>query len=362
MDWAALSKGVTRGRRKLSDLNQVPANQRQKLARKLKATLDKANAAVQARYQDVELEKMKLIRAASQLVHMAERSEAIAQAKSLQSNWKAAGSLWRSKEQELWNQFRAHLDPLFSELKDQQAGIRAADDERLAVQKALCTELKDILKSKDDLSSLHGKVQGLQDGWKEIEHPDRKLVQSFQNLVDEYEQRVKQAQQQHVEANRERMWLKSALLHELTVTGRTAKGALSKKTETRVTKAWPEDSSNDELESSMDQTCKEMLAGKTNDLTDKEVESMCTQARALCIALEFLAGLPSPDEDRDQRMKYQVDRLAQSMSGEIARQPANEEALESENIWLGLYALPDTEFDSFGKRIKKALSAILETT
>jgi len=362
VDWAALSKGVTRGRRKLSDLNQVPANQRQKLARKLKATLDKANAAMQARYQDVELEKMKLIRAASQLVHMAERTEAIAQAKSLQSNWKAAGSLWRSKEQELWNQFRAHLDPLFSELKDQQAGIRAADDERLAAQKALCTELKDILKSEDDLSSLHGKVQGLQDDWKEIAHPDRKLVQSFQNLVDEYEQRVKQAHQQQVKANRERLWLKSALLHELTVTGKTAKGALSKKTEASVTKAWPGDSSDDEIETSMDQTCKDILAGNTNDLTDKEVDSMRKQARALCIALEFLAGLPSPDEDRDQRMKYQVDRLAQSMSGEIARQPANEEALESEKVWLGLYALPETDFAAFGKRIKKALSAILETT
>ena len=135
---------MTRGRKKLSDLNTVPANQRQKLARKLKATLDKANAAVQERYKLVELEKMKLIRAASQLIHMPERSDAIAQAKSLQSNWKAAGSLWRSKEQELWNQFRAHLDPLFSELKDQQASIRAADDDRLTAQKTLCTELRDI--------------------------------------------------------------------------------------------------------------------------------------------------------------------------------------------------------------------------
>ena len=61
-------------------------------------------------------------------------------------------------------------------------------------------------------------------------------------------------------------------------------------------------------------------------------------------------------------MKYQVDRLAQSMSGEIARQPANEEALESEKIWLGLYALPENDFGVFGKRIKNALSAILETT
>ena len=361
IDWTALSKGVARGRKKLSDLNAVPANQRQKLAKKLKATLDKANAAVQERYKLVELEKMKLIRAASQLIHMPERSDAIAQAKSLQSNWKAAGSLWRSKEQELWNQFRAHLDPLFGELKEQQASIRAADDDRLAAQKTLCNELRDILKSEDDLPALHGKVQGLQDSWKDIEHPDRRLVQTFQTLVEDYEKRVSEAEQQQVKIDRERLWLKSALLHELTVSGRTVKGALSKKTEKRVTGAWPAESSDDILESRMDQTCKEMLAGGSSDLSDDEVENMRTQAHALCIALEFLAGLPSPDEDREQRMKYQVDRLAQSMSGEIARQPASEEALEGEKVWLGLYALPETDFGNFGKRIKRAISTILET-
>ena len=111
----------------------------------------------------------------------------------------------------------------------------------------------------------------------------------------------------------------------------------------------------------MDQTCKDILAGESVKLSDDDIENMRTQARALCIALEFIAGLPSPDEDREQRMKYQVDRLAQSMSGEIARQPASEEALESEKVWLGLYALPETDFGGFGKRIKLALNTILET-
>ncbi len=239
VDWTALGKGLNLGRKKLHDLNNVPANQRQKIARKLKAALDKANAVTQEHYQDVEKEKMKLIRAASQLTHMPERSEAITQAKSLQSNWQAAGSLWRSKEQELWNQFREYLDPLFTELKDQQASERAADGERLAAQKALCNELREILKTEKDLSALHGKVQGLQDGWKDIQHPERKLVQTFQDMVAEYQQKVEKVEQQAVETNRERLWLKSALLHELTVSGRTTKGALSKKTETRATKAWP---------------------------------------------------------------------------------------------------------------------------
>jgi len=360
-DWTALAKGMNRGRKKLHDLNNIPAKQRQKLARKLKTALDKANAAMQANYQLVEMEKMKLIRAASQLIHMPERSEAITLAKSLQSNWKAAGSLWRSKEQELWNLFREHLDPLFEELKEQQATIRAATEENLSAQKALCTGMKEILKSDEDLTALHGKVQGLQDGWKDIEHPDRRLQQSFQTLVDDYQQRVKQGELQQIDADRDRRWLKSALLHELTVSGRTAKGALSKKTEAKVTKTWPTDSSGETLEKTMDLACSELLAGKAVGTDEAEVEDLKTQARMLSIRLEFVAGLPSPDEDRDQRMQYQVDRLADSMSGESVRQPALEEARDAEIVWLGMYALPEAEFKLFGKRIKKALSAIMES-
>jgi len=357
-DLTALGKGLAEGRKKLHDLNGVPARQRQKIARRLKAMLEKANTVMQTHYQAVERDKMKLIRAASQLIHMPERSEAIAQAKSLQSNWKAAGRLWRSKEQELWNQFREHLDPLFEELKERQASAQAADNERLVAQKMLCTELQDILKSEEDLSALHGKVQGLQDSWKDIQYPDRKLLQSFQDMVAKYEQQLKQVQQQRVESNRDRWWLKSALLHELTVSGRTTKGTISKKTEARVKKAWPEDSSDDALENSMDQSYVDILAENVTRLTANEIEDMGAQARTLCIGLEFVAGLPSPDEDRGQRMQYQVDRLAESMSGESVRQPATDEARAAEKIWLGMYALPESDFEAFGKRIKQALSTI----
>jgi len=359
-DWTALGKSMTRGRKKLHDLNNVPAKQRQAFARKLKAALDKGNKVIQDHYQLVEKEKMKLIRSASQLIHMPERSEAIAQAKSLQSNWKAAGSLWRSKEQELWNQFREHLDPLFEELKEQQETIRAADKERLAAQKILCDELKAILKSDSDLSSQHGLVQGLQDSWKDIEHPDRKLVASFQAMVTDYQARVKQNRQKQINADRDRWWLKSALLHELTVSGRTAKGAISKKTRDKVDKTWPDDSSDEGLEVMLDRACRDILTVESAAVVTDDVEDLKSTARLLCIRLEFVAGLQSPDEDRDQRMQYQVDRLAESMSGESARQPAKEEARDSEKIWLGMYALPESEFKTFGKRVQLALTTIME--
>jgi exonuclease SbcC len=147
-------------------------------------------------------------------------------------------------------------------------------------------------------------------------------------------------------------------LHELAVTGRTAKGAISKKTETKVNKTWPEDSSGEEPECSLDQACKDLLDGKMPDSSDAAVGDMQERARGLCIHLEFLAGLASPEEDREQRMKYQVDRLAASMSGEITRKPVHEEAADAEREWLTMYALPKQDFTAFSARIKKALAKI----
>ena len=60
-----------------------------------------------------------------------DKEAAISEAKSLQTQWQKSGSLWRSKENELWQQFREPLDPLFAELKTEQDEHRAATEERL---------------------------------------------------------------------------------------------------------------------------------------------------------------------------------------------------------------------------------------
>ncbi len=356
-DWVDLQKAITRGRRKLRKLDKVPAKQRQKLARRLKTALDKANSAMQGHYQLVEREKMKLIRAASQLVYLPERSDAIAQAKSLQSDWKRAGRVWRSLDQKLWSQFREHLDPLFNELKEQQASIKTADEENLNAQKLLCKNLKAILNEGEDLPSQQGKIQGLQDAWKELAHPDRRLADEFQSMVENYQQLVNQQNQKQAEADRQRWWNKSALLHEISIKLRdnTDIGPLT----TGLKKSWPETGSKDGLEVALDGDYEDLLAGNPGNQKLSETK-MIEQARELCIRMEFVAGLPSPNEDQEQRMKYQVDRLAESMSGESVRISAIDEALAAEKNWLGMYALPEKEFKLYGERVKQALLSILE--
>lgn len=359
-DWSTLGKTLKAGRSKMNELSGLPARQRSKVARKLKKMLARGNDLMQDRYEAVEKEKMKLIRVASQLAHVTDQADAISQAKSLQSDWKAAGSLWRRREQELWTQFRQHLDPLFNELKEAQESQRAAEDERLKAQKVLCEEMAGILASEEPLIDLHGKVQGLQDSWRDIAHPDRRLREKFQAMIDDYQKKVDAQETQAMQAIQHRWWLKSALLHELLVNGRTKKGTLSKKALASIASGWPKDTSGDEFESDLDRLQGALLDGDEPPQEDETVPDLVARARLLCISLEFIAGLPSPEEDRERRMKYQVDRLAHSMAGDAARQSVEEEALEAEKTWLSMYRLPDEEHKSFKARVEAALSAINE--
>jgi hypothetical protein len=177
-------------------------------------------------------------------------------------------------------------------------------------------------------------------------------------MVTDYERKVASAERQQRDAERERLWLKFYLLHELAVSGRTAKGAVSKKTQARVAENWPGEEADDELEHSMAQARDDLLAGDKPTLDDETLNDMRERARHLCIHLEFLAGQPSPEEDREQRMKYQVDRLADSMAGEIQRRPVREEAREVEHEWMTMYTLPEEEFKAFGERVRQALAIL----
>ncbi len=358
-DWTALSKTINRGRRKMRGLNDIPARERQKYARKLKTALDEANGVMQTHYDAVEKDKLKLIRSASQLQHLEDQGEAVAAAKALQSQWKSAGSLWRGKEQKLWNEFRSHLDPLFAELKADQDSVRAADAEKLAKQKSLCEALGSIL-CEEDLPGQQGKVQGLHDQWKDIVNPNRRMLQSFQGMLQDYRQGVKKCHRQLQQTERERRRLKSGLLHKIVASDNDVKPTT--KFKTRLSKSWPTESSTDAIEADMDQRFGAWLADDAEALQGHDLKTLTERAQALCIQLEFLAGLPSPESENQQRMQYQVDRLAESMSGGAPRPATSVEASAAEAAWLGMYALPEPAYSMFDQRIKSALNTIEENT
>lgn len=357
-DWPALQKNLFKARKTLRSLGEIPAKSRQAVAKQLKQVMDETQSLLNGHYEVVEKEKIKLIRAAEQLTHVHDRDEAIAQAKSLQAKWKNVGSLWRSKEQKLWLQFRAPMDPLFEALKADAKEQKAAQQAEVQEQKALCQELEELLKLDiNELSAQSGKVQGLDDQWHQIKRPLKHLQNRFSQNLEAYQKKLRQLEQQTRNLSRQRWQEKASLLHQLE--SAIADGKADDKLYAKLGKQWPGDeNTGEELDHSLDQRFTRLQENKS--LPEDDVEQTIETARLLCIQLEFLSGLASPEEEKETRMRYQVERLSNTLTRSGQQISSTEEGMQVEQLWFQLGYLPVAYYKPFKARIDAALKELLK--
>lgn len=353
-DWMELRKAISQGAQGLRSLGDLPPRLRHKAGARLKRALDAANQRMRKHEDEVEQAKRALIRAAAQLQHLPQRAEAIASAKSLQSQWSASGSLRRKLEQQLWLEFRGHIDPLFAEVQAQQAALQQSRQQSREAQLALCRTLEEILSGEDGtLAGQQGRVRGLQDTWRDVRDPDPKLRTKFQALLSRFDERQRSLKRRAAHDEQERLWAKARTLH--TLERQSAAGALAAEQLSQAQSAWPAAARTTELEARLDARLQALLDGRG---PGGFVAADAERARMLAIQLEFLAGLPSPEADRQLRMKYQVDRLAQTLAGERPGESAQEEARHATEQWLLLGALPEDVHAGFEVRIRTALQEL----
>lgn len=356
-EWPALAKALKQARRSFRELEQVPAKARKKLASRLRKVIDKASTLMESHYDEIEKEKRKLIRAAEQLPFIEDRDEAIAKAKHLQAEWKAAGSLWRKRENPLWEAFRAPIDPLFDDLKAEQQEHHEARQQHRAAQQQLCDDLQAILDAGDaELAAAEGKLRGLKERWNDIEFPDRKIRARFDRQARDFEERLQRHRERTEQDTRRRWWDKAQVLHEWEAA--VIEGKLSAAARKKLAGRWPEAESTTDTDRELDRRFAAAQAGESPDRFSAEALG---RASELCIQLEFLSGLPSPGEERERRMEYQVQRLAQSMSGEGRQSSALDEARQAERDWLTLPPLAAADYARLKQRIETALQELYGT-
>ncbi len=319
------------------ELPGLPPKQRKRTAEAIRQLQDQISQRLTDSFQQAEAEKRKLIRLAEQLQHVADQHEAINQAKQLQRQWQSAGPTARKLDQELWQTFRAQLDPLFEGQQQQRAEQQAEREAVHSRHLELCEQLEALASLGDEeLSASAGKVDGLQASWPEHEVFDKRLRQRFQAAGEKFHQRLRswrngqrdQRQQARADAAELRQQAVLQLLSEepqaLAAEARQALGELV-------------ELSTDELRARLQQHAE--------------------QAHQLCITAEFLSGLPSPAEDRAARMQYQVERLAQRMSQRAGQQELSAELRELEREWYANQPLPPEHYLPLNKRFQKALRA-----
>ncbi|MCF6262278.1 MAG: hypothetical protein L3J24_01600 [Xanthomonadales bacterium] len=363
---SALIQQQRKLRMAIRELDKIPAKQRGKTAKVIRAQLDQLQVSIGSEFEKIATEKSRLIRQAEQLAHVEDQQQAINQAKQLQRQWQAAGNGSRKKEQPMWEIFRGHLDPLFKQQADQQTAEKEADLQQLALLKACCTQLEDLAKLPAiELSNHSGKFQALQQDWQEQGGPalrhEHKLRQRFQAAQDLYHQGLEDAGRQQRLLQRKNWQLKDTLLmklqEKLSTQPDNADVALA-----ATVKKWPKETATTRIDKLLDQRFQEIQQQQKSADLDPALdasEQTKNQYRDLCLTLEYLAGLESPKAEKQARMDMQIKRLANNLSGEVARIPLAEEFETLETSWYQLTMLSEKIRKPYQQRFLAAVEELL---
>ena len=347
----------------MRSLEKIPANKRGKLANQIRRQLDALQKLIGVAFEAIELEKARLIRKAEQLKHIEDPQAAIEQAKQLQRQWQATGSGRRKYEQELWDKFRTHLDPLFA----QQAEEKSVQDELASQQLTQLQEVYEQLNkisagSAEELAKQSGIVQSLQNKWLELAgdklRGQKKLQQNFQAALDKFKSKLARYQQQQLQLQAKARQSSNKLLLRLLKLLQDKPDNLAAKAE-EIISQWPRNSASsaiDKLLNDRFQYLQEALQTGTLEL-DESAENL-GKYRDLCLNLEYLAGLESPKAEKEQRMQLQIKRLSASMSGEESRLPLQQEVAELELNWYQLPLISQTLLKTYHKRFNRAMNEL----
>ena len=194
--------------------------------------------------------------------------------------------------------------------------------------------------------------------WSGQERPDRNLARRFDQAVDAAEGAIRQAQVDQRNAARDRLRQQAVLLKACELAGDPS-GDPMKAALAALEADWPDAEADGKLERQLQSRKASWLAGKVPpDLDSMDPEALEAAARLLCIRLEFLSGLASPDEDREQRMQYQVERLSQRLGGEGAGLSARQEARSIEDEWLLMPVLAEDTQAALQSRMDRAINEL----
>ena len=314
------------------------------LQKQFNLLLGKLDELIQTEQRQNTEKKESIIRDAENLLSLSDEREAIEKAKQLQAKWKTIGITPRNRDDKLWKVFRQHCDALFERRDQARRSAQNQQTQQLNQAKSLCEQLENASKSLPEVlletpglaSQIDKQLKSLKDLPKEQADSLRKR---YQRAADVFAKHLASArnllQQQQLQKVRNLAdWLNASTEQTEQQWQALIEG---------IPPSWLEPFSRQHHANINSQAVKQVEDVETRGESEK-----AHQAKALlCIRMEILAGVDSPEEAKSERMAYQVDRLSREMKSslDISLHPKEaspdkiETAIQIELEWLNLSLL-----------------------
>ncbi|QKK02442.1 MAG: DUF349 domain-containing protein [Pseudomonadota bacterium] len=342
-------------RQAIRRLDDLPPKSRGSSAARLRELMDHLSARLDSEFEAVEKVKRQLVAEARGLTHVKDLSEAIEQAKALQARWQAAGRGRRRIEQKLWKAFREPIDPLFEQLRGKQQETQAEQREHSDQLRGLCEQAETLAQCDTaELEDARGRMRGLRDEWSSAGRRPRSLEQRFERAEQQLRQRLTEQRRAARQAARQRFDHIAETIQA--IWQQRQRGAVDEATIEQLPDC---DAKEDPLLDELAATARRLADEAVSiDALAKQVEQNGQAARQIAIEMEFLAGLDSPNEDRDARMAYQVDRLAKRLGDRDRSTSLVDELNLLRRRWYQSFPHPVDQHELLAKRFDKCQTVV----
>ena len=313
-DWRLVQKTLDTARQAFSEIKPVKLRAARKSQKALNAVCERIYSHVKAEYdRNITLKEL-LVTEAQALVEADDLQQAIDRAKRLQADWKQIGITPMSADRKLWKAFRGACDDVFKRLDDQRKQANVQMTEQIKAAESLRNQARALLEAGQ--AGKH--LSELKRTFEQIELPNAVR----QGIGREFQAMEKQAREQARDVRRREELASWALLAD-----RIQACALKPANPAEAERLWGGDGG---LPKGID--AKALQSYWLQGPLEQDEEGL----RTACIALEVLGEIDSPDEDRQARMNYQLQRLAGGL-GQRLDDP-EPQILASINAFIGMRA------------------------
>lgn len=263
---------------------------------------------------NIEL-KQQIIQQVSALSETKVDENAVAKLQLFQSRWKQVGVTRRKQDQEAWTAFKAASDKVYAQVQDLRKAKRSEQDEELDAYRKIINAIANLSKSASDLNSLDKGLTDLQTDYTALPAFSKNIPEKLvEKINDEYKRALNTAAKANERLNQSlKTQVQSTIKQKAELC--TQLEALSDQQEDQIADLSDRIKDLVVADKSIEQRFEKRLAdARVNDRSD------FTEARrVLCIELEILLDVESPELDRSQRMQMQLKRMQNKGLGLTAK-------------------------------------------
>ncbi len=366
VDWARVDwKKAVRAERQMrtawASAGPLEGRQRRELERRFHQAIERLDEHLGAERERNRELKQGLITQVEALVQLEDLHQAIEETKRLQSQWHTTVAGRPGEENRLWQRFRGACDAVFARRHAAaEARVRGAE-ENLRSRRAVCEEITHLSSLDLGAGELEQAFSELRERWEALAHlevPTKTLPgleRAWRDAQATGRTAIKRAHEERERRELDGLRQRAHLCAELEAQAGT--GAVAAETLERIETDWAA------LPPLRDRRLAEAIAGRfaqaaqagDKDLAGRYGESL-KKREELCLRLEILAGIDSPEGLAAERLAFQVSRLSEHMREGIPDPLEGAESLEI--AWYLSGPVPPERAAGLELRFERARAAL----